>query len=160
MSTRPSADEPFGEPFELGSTINTDDFEGGPALSTDNTTLLFHANRPGGLGGHDLWMAAIEPPKAPEVEGGVLRSPREVDPDNANSSQSDKLSGSGEDTAGDIRTWTDTSGKTVEAAIVDVKDGTVRLRLPDGKIASVALDRLCDEDRAYIGEQTEQNDAP
>jgi hypothetical protein len=54
----------------------------------------------------------------------------------------------------------DATGKTVETAFVDVKDGTVRLRLPDGKIASVALDRLCDEDQAHIAKQTKHTATP
>jgi len=155
-----SADEPFGEPVELGPTINTDDFEGGPALSTDNTTLLFHANRPGGLGGNDLWMAQLEPPHAPEPESGGSRSPRKGDPDDGKSSQPDEPNGAGEDSAGNIRTWTDTTGKTVEAAFVDVKDDTVRLRLPNGNIAEVPLERLAKQDQAYVAEQAEQSVSP
>jgi len=62
MSTRPSADKSFDAPIALGPPINSDAHEGGPALSADDTLLLFHSNRPGGLGGHDLWMAKIQRP--------------------------------------------------------------------------------------------------
>ena len=57
MNTRRSVNEFFDVPFDLGPTINTDYYEGGPALSSDGTMLLFGSGRPGGVGRHDLWMA-------------------------------------------------------------------------------------------------------
>ena len=61
MCTRPSVSEPFGEPVNLGPTVNSSATEGGMALSADGLTLFFESNRPGGQGGVDLWMARIEP---------------------------------------------------------------------------------------------------
>ena len=62
MSTRKSTIDSFGEPVNLGPTVNTSDWEGGPALSSDGLTLFFASDRPGGQGGKDLWMARIERP--------------------------------------------------------------------------------------------------
>jgi len=57
MSTRASAGEPFGEPVNLGSPVNSHMSEIGPALSSDGLTLLFGSDRPGGCGDLDLWMS-------------------------------------------------------------------------------------------------------
>lgn len=50
----------------------------------------------------------------------------------------------------DLRTWTSIDGRTLEATLVDVDESTVRLRLKNGKVAEVLLDRLSPEDRAHI----------
>jgi len=60
MATRRSVSELFDVPFDLGPTINTEAYEGCPALSSDSTLLLFDSDRPGGVGRRDLWMARIE----------------------------------------------------------------------------------------------------
>lgn len=39
------------------SALNTKDFEGQPALSADGNYLYFTSNRPGGLGGKDIWVS-------------------------------------------------------------------------------------------------------
>lgn len=44
-------------PVNLGPDINTNKYDSGPALSADGCTLVFHSNRPGGLGESDLWMS-------------------------------------------------------------------------------------------------------
>ncbi|MEX2214196.1 MAG: protein kinase [Phycisphaeraceae bacterium] len=56
MSRRNSIGEPFGDPVNLGTSINSPHLDAGPCLSSDGLTLLFHSNRPGGRGGLDLWM--------------------------------------------------------------------------------------------------------
>lgn len=65
MVTRAAPDAPWGEPINLGSTVNTGASEGYPSISADGLTLFFSevfgstASRPlrtGGLGGQDLWM--------------------------------------------------------------------------------------------------------
>ncbi len=46
--------EGWGEPREI-ATLNTDRDEIGPELSRDGSELIFASDRPGGLGGFDLW---------------------------------------------------------------------------------------------------------
>ena len=51
----------------------------------------------------------------------------------------------------EIRTWTDDTGQyTVEAELVEVRDGIVFLRKTDGSVSPVPLDRLSEADRQYI----------
>jgi len=45
----------------LGTPINTTASEQQPSLSGDGRTLLFASNRPGGLGGTDIWMSTRTP---------------------------------------------------------------------------------------------------
>jgi hypothetical protein len=56
-STRNSTLDPWGQPVNLGPTINTSFFDGAPALSFDAKTLIFFSNRPGGQGANDLYMS-------------------------------------------------------------------------------------------------------
>lgn len=48
-------------PMAFGATINTRYFEGMPCLSTDNKTLYFVSDRPGGFGGKDIWKSIFTP---------------------------------------------------------------------------------------------------
>ena len=50
------ADFTFGEPTNLGSTVNSSVVEGGPNISADGLVLFFHSDRPGGLGSRDLYV--------------------------------------------------------------------------------------------------------
>ncbi len=65
MVTRPTPNEPWGEPVNLGPSVNTSASEGYPSISADGLTLFFSEMfastrsrplRPGGRGGQDLWM--------------------------------------------------------------------------------------------------------
>lgn len=48
------------EPFKLGKDINMDGFKSmTPSIAEDGETLYYSSNRPGGLGGMDLWMTTI-----------------------------------------------------------------------------------------------------
>jgi hypothetical protein len=58
ISKRASLNEPFGQPVNLGSTVNSNAGDGSPALSADGRVLLFSSSRPGGIGDGDLWMCA------------------------------------------------------------------------------------------------------
>jgi Tol biopolymer transport system component len=60
LATRPTTDEPFGNPVNLGPDINTPGVERRPALNGDATVLYFMSDRPGGAGSIDLWQAVIE----------------------------------------------------------------------------------------------------
>lgn len=55
-----------------------------------------------------------------------------------------------------LRTWTDTSGRTVEAALVDVDSAEkdITLQLPDGSVRKVNIERLSMKDRRYIADYT------
>jgi hypothetical protein len=49
------------------------------------------------------------------------------------------------------REWTDRSGtRRVEATLVEVVDGSVRLKKPDGKIITLPLDQLSPADRDFV----------
>ena len=57
VSRRPSAEDAWQTPENLGSRINTGSNEASPTLSTDGHLLYFHSNRPGGAGGNDLYVS-------------------------------------------------------------------------------------------------------
>jgi WD40 repeat protein len=56
VSTRATTLDAWSTPVNVGPTINTSNFEGAPALSSDGETLFFYSNRPGGSGANDLYM--------------------------------------------------------------------------------------------------------
>ncbi len=61
VSTRQSVHDPWGPPTNL-QTVNSSYQEGFPCISRDGLTLYFSdffwgPDRPGGLGGHDLWFS-------------------------------------------------------------------------------------------------------
>ncbi len=60
LATRPTIDEPFSNPVNLGPGINTPGFEGRPALDGDSTVILFMSDRPGGAGMIDIWQAPLQ----------------------------------------------------------------------------------------------------
>ena len=51
-----NADFTFGEPTNMGPTVNTSYGEGGVCISSDGLEFYFMSNRPGGYGGYDLWV--------------------------------------------------------------------------------------------------------
>ena len=60
MATYPTAAPRFSdwsEPVNLGPAVNTPFNEGAPALSKDRRSLYFASNRPGQLGGNDLYVS-------------------------------------------------------------------------------------------------------
>ena len=56
VTRRASRHAPWETPVNLGPPVNTPFFEASPSLSPDGHLLFFHSNRPGGLGGNDIWM--------------------------------------------------------------------------------------------------------
>lgn len=59
VSTRKSASEAFGHPFNLGENINTAGDEVFPFLRND-TSLYFSSNGHGGMGGLDIFVSTID----------------------------------------------------------------------------------------------------
>jgi hypothetical protein len=57
VSQRTSADAAWGIPMNLGQVINTAANERSPALSRDGHYLFFATDRPGGVGGLDIWVS-------------------------------------------------------------------------------------------------------
>lgn len=49
----------WGEPYNVGSPVNSEYWESQPAISPDGRTLYFISNRPGGSGGYDIWKSTI-----------------------------------------------------------------------------------------------------
>jgi hypothetical protein len=58
VATRPTASDPWGEPVNLGPTVNSSDPEWAPSISADGLSLYFNSPRPGGYGGSwgDIWV--------------------------------------------------------------------------------------------------------
>jgi hypothetical protein len=75
VTTRPTVSDPWGPPMNLGPTVNSSasDGYGGQSISADGLSLYFTSNRPGGLGGFDIWVtrrATVSDPWAPPVNLG------------------------------------------------------------------------------------------
>jgi Tol biopolymer transport system component len=47
------------EPFNIGPPENTKYWESQPSVSADGKLLIFSSNRPGGVGGKDLWLSKL-----------------------------------------------------------------------------------------------------
>jgi len=61
VSTRRSVHDAWSPPVNLGAPMNTGSNDQQPSLSSNARTLIFVSNRPGGLGGFDLWMSTRTP---------------------------------------------------------------------------------------------------
>jgi len=46
-------------PFNLGAAVNSPHWDSQPSVSPDGNTLYFVSNRPGGLGGYDIWKSVL-----------------------------------------------------------------------------------------------------
>lgn len=57
VSLRASVGDPWGPPQNLGPNINSAYMDNAVVLSSDEHRLYFQSNRPGGLGGSDLYVA-------------------------------------------------------------------------------------------------------
>ncbi|MFV2068718.1 MAG: DNRLRE domain-containing protein, partial [Pirellulales bacterium] len=62
VASRPGTDEAFGRSANLGGIINTASHERGPAITADGVFLFFESDRPGGMGGGDLYQVRTEDP--------------------------------------------------------------------------------------------------
>jgi len=61
MTTRATIDDDWGIPVNLGPTINSSAFDYTATIMPDGSTLYFTSDRPGGVGGEDIWQAPIIP---------------------------------------------------------------------------------------------------
>lgn len=72
----------FGAPENLGPMVNSSNDEFAPMLARDGRRLLFSSDRPGGAGGHDLYVAARGPDgfqAARALENGLNSPAHEFD---------------------------------------------------------------------------------
>jgi len=60
MMTRETTSDPWGEPVNLGPTVNSSIFDTYPAISADGRSLYFASDRAWGQGNWDLWMTTRE----------------------------------------------------------------------------------------------------
>ncbi len=65
VTTRVAIDDPWGTPVNLGSTVNSSDYDWGPNVSADGLTLFFTSERPDGYGNGDIWMVTRQTTEDP-----------------------------------------------------------------------------------------------
>ena len=63
VSTRAHRNDSWGEPVNLGPTVNSSVEDGGPSISGDGLSLYFHSRRSGGYGGCDIWVTKRATPE-------------------------------------------------------------------------------------------------
>ena len=61
VTRRATTDDPWGEPVNLGSTVNSSPWNDYPNVSADGSTLFFRASLSGRNSGGDIWQAPIVP---------------------------------------------------------------------------------------------------
>ncbi|MCX5644112.1 MAG: ankyrin repeat domain-containing protein [Phycisphaerae bacterium] len=69
VTTRKTKDDPWGNPVNLGPTVNSPDGEYNPHISSDGSTLYFVSNRHGSIGGGDdvdIWQVSLKTRRAKE----------------------------------------------------------------------------------------------
>ncbi|OHB66331.1 MAG: hypothetical protein A2Y77_15125 [Planctomycetes bacterium RBG_13_62_9] len=57
VASRPSTQEDWGKPLNLGPIVNSSSWDHVPSISPDGLSLYFSSDRPGGSGGLDLWVS-------------------------------------------------------------------------------------------------------
>ena len=75
VSTRATVDESWEEPENLGSLINSSGFDFAPCVSADGLTLYFNSDKPGGLGGQDIYVTTRATKNDPWEEAVNLGAP-------------------------------------------------------------------------------------
>jgi len=69
---------PWGDPVNLGPVVNSPSNDQHPAISKDGLSLYITSDRPGGLGGSDIWVSqrasSGDPWGAPENLGPNINS--------------------------------------------------------------------------------------
>ena len=75
MSTRPSENDPWDPPVNLGPNINSREWDGSPAMTADGLTLMFESHRPGGRGDFDIYASTRASVDQPWPKAVILDSP-------------------------------------------------------------------------------------
>ena len=57
VTRRGTKDDAWGEPENLGPTINRSSYDEGQWISSDGLELYFHSDQPGGFGSFDIWVS-------------------------------------------------------------------------------------------------------
>jgi hypothetical protein len=68
----------WAEPVNIGSPVNTKYWESQPSISANGEMLFFVSNRPGGIGGMDLWFSLLNKDREwgmPKNMGAVINTP-------------------------------------------------------------------------------------
>ncbi len=78
VAIRPTKDDPWGTPANLGPVVNSPANEEHPSISADGLSLYFGSSRTGGIGAQDLWVTTRETKDSPWGEpvnlGSVVNS--------------------------------------------------------------------------------------
>ena len=62
LTRRETTDDPWGTPVNLGPTVNSScQYDQTPSISADGSTLYFTSERPGDIGGGDIYQVSINP---------------------------------------------------------------------------------------------------
>jgi Tol biopolymer transport system component len=61
VTTRPTKNDAWGEPVNLGPVVNSSVWDFSPNIAADGSTLYFASERSGGIGIDDLWQVPILP---------------------------------------------------------------------------------------------------
>ncbi|CAN5891715.1 MAG: ScyD/ScyE family protein [Gemmatimonadetes bacterium] len=73
VSIRASVNDPWGEPVNVGAPINSEFNDFCPTLAPDGHTFFFVSNRPGGLGGSDIYVTRLRDGKGFDAPQNLWR---------------------------------------------------------------------------------------
>jgi len=62
VTMRTTASDPWGQPVNLGPTVNSSAWDSCPSISADGLSLFFESQRPGGSGDNDIWVTSRPTP--------------------------------------------------------------------------------------------------
>jgi hypothetical protein len=75
VAKRPTKNDDWGEPVNLGPTVNSTSGGGSPSVTGDGLELYFTSARPGGYGSSDIWVTKRETKDSPWGEPMNLGQP-------------------------------------------------------------------------------------
>ena len=62
MTMRATVSDPWGQPVNLGPTVNSSAWDSCPSISADGLSMYFESNRSGGGGDRDMWVTSRPTP--------------------------------------------------------------------------------------------------